>query len=778
MQQAPTAKSPKDPERMRAKSPNRAAADRSPIAHLAEDGREHLLRDHLERVGTLARTFASKWGAGLFGEVAGTLHDLGKYAPDFQDYIRAESRSTEDRRDAHIEEEPGIDQPRRGRVDHSSAGALRARELYGPLGELLAFVIAGHHAGLANHPALRSRMERKRQRLEEALQGRPPADLISRRGLEAPFDTKPLTAADSKAMARRFDLWIRMLFSALCDADFLDTEEFFDRGHAARLRKEAKRQSLGTLLARLSAHMDAKEAKAPVTEVNAVRRAIRRAVIEAVDSARGVFTLTVPTGGGKTLAGMEFALGHALAHDLDRVIVVIPYTSILEQNAQVYREAFEDEEAVLEHHSTFDPRHETARSRLAAQNWDVPIVVTTTVQVFESLFARRTSHCRKLHNLARSVIVLDEAQTMRPGLLEPTLEALAGLVNDYGSSLVICTATQPALARASLGSFGFESMREIVPSDLRAFERLRRVEVTWPEKLDEPTPYAVLADEAAELEDVLVITHLRRDARRLTELLDARLGDAATVHLSALMCPEHRSEVLTLIKQRKARGEAVRVVSTQLVEAGVDLDFPIVYRAISGLDSLAQAAGRCNREGILRCGELRVFVAETSPPQGVPRMGRAITEGMLRADPALDLLSSAPHRTYFERLYSAANTDAKEIQAARAKLLFEDVAEQYRLIEDTWSQPIVVNHGRAANLLEDLRRSGPSRTILRALGRFSVNVPRKLVQDWLARGGAVLDDESGVVALAPYIGAYDARFGLVPERVTGAASAYTLIVDG
>jgi CRISPR-associated endonuclease/helicase Cas3 len=458
--------------------------------------------------------------------------------------------------------------------------------------------------------------------------------------------------------------------------------------------------------------------------------------------------------------------------------VAIPYTSILEQNAAAYREAFGDDDAILEHHAAFDPRRETARSRLAAQNWDVPVVVTTTVQLFESLFARRTSRCRKLHNLARSVIILDEAQTLPPGLLHPTLEALWALVTDYGASLVISTATQPAFSRTSLGGFGFGSVQEIVAPQLRAFERLRRVAVRWPEKLDEPTSYPALAEEVAEHRDVLVITHLRNDARRLTELLDARLGDEATIHLSALMCPEHRSEVLAQIRQSKQRGKPVRVVSTQLVEAGVDLDFPIVYRALAGLDSLAQAAGRCNREGLLSNGELRVFVAETSPPRGVLQTGRAIVEGMLRANPALDLLSSAPHRTYFERLYSAANTDAKAIQAARSKLLFEDVADQYKLIEDGWSQPIVANYGRALELLDHLRHYGPSRPILRALGRFSVNVPRRLVQEWVTRGVAIVDEDSGVVALAPYVVAYDTRFGLVPDRAAGAASVGALIIDG
>jgi CRISPR-associated endonuclease/helicase Cas3 len=350
-------------------------------------------------------------------------------------------------------------------------------------------------------------------------------------------------------------------------------------------------------------------------------------------------------------------------------------------------------------------------------------------------------------------------------------------VRDYGSSLVICTATQPALGRKSLGHFGFESMREIAPPELRAFERLRRVNVRWPKNL-EPTPYATLANEVADQADVLVITHLRRDARWLTELLDTRLGETTTIHLSALMCPEHRSEVLERIRERKARGGSVRVVSTQLVEAGVDLDFPLVYRALAGLDSLAQAAGRCNREGRLASGELRVFVAETSPPRGVPSTGRSIAEGMLRADATLDPLASAPHQTYFERLYSAANTDAKAIQAARAKLLFEDVAELYRLIEDDWSQPIVVQYGRSAALLDELRRFGPSRHRLRALGRFSVNVPRRFISSWLAEGNVMRDEETGIIALAEHVDAYDDRFGLVPEKVSGAASVQSLIIDG
>jgi CRISPR-associated endonuclease/helicase Cas3 len=535
--------------------------------------------------------------------------------------------------------------------------------------------------------------------------------------------------------------------------------------------------SLEVLAARIGAYVDDKQSHAIRSPVNTLRREIREACITAANLAPGVFTLTVPTGGGKTLAAMEFALRHALAHDQHRVVVAVPYTAILEQNAAVYAEAFGDADSVLEHYSSFDPRRETARSRLAAQNWDVPVVVTTTVQLFESLFARRTSRCRKLHNLARSVIILDEAQTMPTHLLEPTLEVLETLVRDYGASIVVCTATQPALGRESLRRFGFESVREIVPAEVRAFERLRRVQVRWPAG-PEPTPYRTLAVDLVRHSDVLAIVHRRADARLLTACVDEILQDRSAIHLSALMCAAHRTRVLSQLKRSRQGGKPACVISTQLVEAGLDIDFPVVYRALAGLDSLAQAAGRCNREGHLSHGELCVFIAETPPPPGVLRTGLAITEGMLRADSALDLLSSAPFRSYFERLYSAANTDARDIQTARAKLLFEDVAQQYRVIEDDWSQPLVVPFGRSAELLDGLARLGPSRERLRALDRFSVNVPRRAVADWLARGDAVLDEESGVVALASHVAAYDERFGLMPDRISSSADVESLIIDG
>ncbi len=744
------------------------------LAHTTPDGREHLLSEHLAEVGRIAGVFADVWGAKAYAERAGLLHDLGKYAADFQRYIRDVNAGSVERSEAHIEvETTGASVGKR--VDHSSAGAVFASAGLGPMGMAVAFTIAGHHAGLANRSDLRARLDRKRDRLEAARIGAPAA-LLTPSTLEIPPALR-LPGADLEAPVRRLELWTRMLFSALCDADFLDTEAFFGQVDPGA-REVARGPGLDVLLGRLTGHVDAMQAAAPATSVNAVRREIRCAAVEAAALTPGVFTLTVPTGGGKTLAGMEFALHHARTHGLERVIVAIPYTSILEQSADVYRRAFDDSEVVLEHHSNFDPRRETNRSRLAAQNWDAPIIVTTTVQLFESLFASRTSRCRKLHNLARSVIVLDEAQTMPPGLLAPTLEVLGDLVRDYGASLVISTATQPALGRESLPDLGLAGSREIVPASLDTLERLRRVEVQWPTALDRATPYPELADALSREREVLAITHLRKDARELTELLDARLGHRETRHLSALMCAEHRSEVLASIKASRLAGTELRVVSTQLVEAGVDLDFPVVYRALGGLDALAQAAGRCNREGRLERGQLRVFMAPTRPPMGVPRRALEITLGLLRAAPSLDLFAPETFRAYFERLYSTASTDSKAIQVSRAKLNFEDVARDYRMIEDDWSAPIIVRFGRAAALLDQLQREGPSRRLLRALGRFSVNAPAKLVEQWVRSGHALRDAESDLVVLAPYVDAYDTRFGLVPERVTSSADAGTLIVDG
>ncbi|EYF05349.1 CRISPR-associated endonuclease Cas3'' [Chondromyces apiculatus] len=738
--------------------PARVTAE--PLAHLDETGRPHLLVEHLEAVGERAAAYAERFGAAEWARRCGLWHDLGKYAADFQAMIRAANGF-----EAHLE--AGA----RGQVDHSSAGAIHALEALGNPGLVIAFAIAGHHAGLPDRVALLERLQQKRHRLAEAKAGGAPERLLRAAPLAPPAALASGTPAERK---RRVELWIRMLFSALCDADFLDTEAFFSSDRAA-LRGHGP--AIPVLRERLTEHLTRLQAGARSSEVNRVRAEVLAACRAAAASPPGAFSLTVPTGGGKTLASMAFALEHAARHGLERVIVAIPFTSIIEQTSGVLRDAL-GEEAVVEHHSAFDPARETPQNRVACENWDAPVVVTTTVQLFESLFAARPSACRKLHRLARSAIVLDEAQTLPPGLLAPILDALQALLRDYGATVVISTATQPALGRAQGLPVGLDAVQEIVPPSVRAFARLRRVRVRWP-AVDEPLPYPALAQELAGERDVMAIVHLRHDARVLCQALDAALGHAQTLHLSALMCPEHRSQVLAAIKERKRRGEPVRLVATQLVEAGVDLDFAVVYRALGGIDALAQAAGRCNREGLLEGpGELRVFRAPTEPPLGVPRTALAITRGMLRADPDLDLFAPEAPRRYFQQLYGAKDLDHHQVQEAREELAFQRVAERFRLIEDAWSAPLMIPFdARAKACLAELERFGPSRARLRLLQRYTVTVPRSARGRWLDAGIAREVAETVVALGEPFMAAYDRdRFGLVPERL-GAADAASLVID-
>jgi CRISPR-associated endonuclease/helicase Cas3 len=732
---------------------------REPLAHLDESHRPHLLLDHLTQVGERARTFAERFGSGEWARLAGRWHDLGKYSASFQRLIREENGF-----EAHLEKEsdPG---PR----DHSTAGALYARKVLGTSpGSPLAFVIAGHHAGLADRAKLEERLEKKQDLLQRALMAQPAPALLQ---TTAPALPAFISGVKGEPASRAVELWVRMLFSALCDADFLDTEEFLSP-ESAQLRQGAP--GLDVLRERLSRHLEALQARAAPSEVNRVRAEVLAACREAAVQSSGAFSLTVPTGGGKTLASLAFALEHAVRHGLERVVVAIPFTSIIEQSAAVYREAL-GEEAVVEHHSALDPVRETVRNRVASENWDAPVVVTTTAQLLDSLFARRPGACRKLHRLARSVIVLDEAQTVPPRLLTPILDVLGSLVRDYGASLVVCTATQPALGRTSALPEGLEGVREIVPAEVRAFERLRRVRVRLPDS-DAPTSYEALAGELMREPDVLAIVHRRKDARELCEVLDRGLGDTTTMHLSALMCPRHRARVLAELKARKRGGEPVRLVSTQLVEAGVDVDFPVVYRAMGGVDSLAQAAGRCNREGRLSSlGELRVFLASTAPPPGVACTALDVTQGLLRETPGLDLFHPDTCRRYFRQLYAARTRDAKDIQAMRAKLHYEETARNFHLVEDGWSAPVVVPWGEAAEHVERLEHAGPSRERLRALQGFTVQVEARLRDRWLAQG-LLRPVADTVLVLGPELApAYDERFGLVPERV-GLIDAGSLVV--
>lgn len=741
----------------------------------------HCLGDHVQGVAALAEQFAAVFGNGDWGRLAGLWHDLGKYQPDFQDYIRKRSGFEED--------EANEGGP--GRVDHSIVGALWAMRRYGAdgenLGRALAYLIAGHHAGLPDWShvigtggALSDRL-RDDTNLMAALKAGPPEEILDAALAESPLGGKLPTAEGDRLLTNNLHLWIRMLFSCLVDADFLDTEGYMTPANAGQRKKE--RLELSEAKRRLDASLAELARKAPDTTVNRVRQEILAECRSAAKLAPGVFSLTVPTGGGKTLAGMSFALEHALAYSKRRIVVAIPYTSIIEQSAEVYRSAF-GPDAVIEHHSNLDPDRETTASRLATENWDAPIIVTTNVQLFESLFASRSSACRKLHNLADSVIILDEAQVFPVGFLEPAVEAMKGLVEFFGVTIVLSTATQPALSgtiesgQARLNGFAENSVREIISDPASLARRLKRVEIVRHAKGDAPVSWEEIADEMKKEEQVLCIVSSRRDCRELHALLPD-----GSIHLSALMCPEHRSEVIARIKDDLKNGRPIRVVSTQLVEAGVDLDFPVVYRALAGLDSIAQAAGRCNREGRLaekgRLGKVVVFTPPRDAPPGILRKGQDAGREMFRLHPD-DSVSLNPEAftEYFRLFYGRVNSfDEKGIMGLLAgpdicetKIQFRTAASKFSLIEDGGQRSIIVwfngersksdNSLSSQALAAKIEDFGPDRATLRRLQRYSVNVPLRVFEALRDSGAIRAIKGMDGLFIQSLPGLYDEVFGL------------------
>jgi len=467
--------------------------------------------------------------------------------------------------------------------------------------------------------------------------------------------------------------------------------------------------------------------------------------------------LKVPTGGGKTLLAAPFALRHAVRHGKRRIIYAIPYTSIIEQTAGIFRSIFGDEN-VIEHHSNVevDDTQETARSRLACENWDAPLIVTTNVQLLESLFASRTSRCRKLHNLVGSVIVLDEAQLLPVPYLQPVVDVLRLLVKDYGATLVLCTATQPTLESRNgfdqarqLRGFATGEIREIVDDVAGLYGALERVKVHLPTDLKTPGNWEQLAPQIAGHDAVLAVVGRRADARELYMRVKAE-DRTGLWHLSGLMCAQHRSDTIADIKQalltrRQAMATGqdpapIRVISTQLVEAGVDIDFPVVYRALAGLDSIAQAAGRCNREGRLDKGEVHVFVPPKPAPPGLLRMAEQATRILWEAlPPEADPMGVERFADFFRQLYGNAILDAKDICGLLrvgqiGDVNFRTAAERFRLIDEAEGATVFVRYKRNADddaidvLLNTLKKEGPQRWLLRKLQRYGVSIYQRDLQ--------------------------------------------------
>lgn len=674
----------------------------------------HLLTDHLQATGARAARFLERIGCGDLARVAGLLHDLGKYSTQFQALLSGAP----------------------SRVDHSTAGAKVALERYGPkLGKMLAFCIAGHHAGLAN-----GREGERATALSDRLRHDTPAiDELWRSEVTLPDRIAPpagFRPVNQEGRGFSFAFLTRMLFSALVDADFLDTEAYY-AGLEGATPVRGGGPTLAALKERLDAHLRQKVAGAEVTSVNRERKRILAHVLERSALPPGLFSLTVPTGGGKTLASLAFALDHAIRHGQERVIYVIPFTSIVEQTAAVFRLAFGEmgDAAILEHHSAFDEEKVTEREargklRLAMENWDAPVVVTTAVQFFESLFAARPSRCRKLHNVANSVVVLDEAQTLPLGLLRPCVAALDELARNYRTSVVLCTATQPALTAPEFPA-PLRGVEELAPSPRALYASLKRVRVRGPEELDDAT----LASRLGACESALCIVNTRRHARELYERLTHLDG---TCHLTTLMCARHRSEVLATVRERLHARVPVRLVATSLVEAGVDIDFPVVYRALAGLDAIAQAAGRCNREGRYDSGEVFVFEpAEAEgrkPPPEVAQFAVA-ARGVMRRHG--DPLSLEAIDDYFRELYwiKGEGLDAKAIlrrlreRADTLDFPFETIASLFRVIE-TPLVPVIVPYRGAAgdnrvadNLIEELRHVERPGRVARLLQPYIVQIP-------------------------------------------------------
>jgi len=668
-------------------------------------GARHSLVAHLRATAQRARAFADTFSAGDLGYAAGLLHDVGKFHTAFQDYLRC------------CEEHGGGC----ATVDHKAAGAQLGLELH----PSLPLVILGHHGGLPPRsdvlPTLADPTIQRRKEEAIALAREVFRDL----GEVLPMPLSQLGRTDA-------ELFVRMLFSCLVDADFLDTEAHFNPERAAQ--RPGAMLDASAMLPSLRAYRNELNARADSDpNLLRLRTEIADKCEEAGERSPGIYRMTVPTGGGKTLAGMGFALRHAARHGKRRVIVAVPYTSITEQTAGVYRAVF-GEGAVLEHHSEAqwdDPEIDASTrdlswQRLAAENWDAPIVVTTTVQLFESLLGHRPGTSRKLHNIAGSVLILDEVQMLPPRLLDTILDVLRCLAEVFGTTVLLSTATRPDFSYASF------TAEEIAPDPARTFALLRRVryrfeagEWTW-------------EDAAAALHrerQAMMVLNTKKDALRVLRALD----DDGVLHLSTNLCGAHRRQVLAEVQRRLRARERCLLVSTQVVEAGVDLDFPAVYRAMGPLDRIIQAAGRCNREGRLAEGLVTVFrLAEGSLPPGTYQTATQLTA--IQINSAVDLHDPEALLPWFRAFLDTVETDAEGIQALRARMDFPKVSRCFRMIQDD-TEDIVVPYGTAderalvGTAMESLReRRGSPRHLMRRIRPYTVSLRRQAIRRSYARG--------------------------------------------
>lgn len=664
-----------------------------------QDERVQSLTDHLDGTMRLAEGFGAGMGLGVEAGLLGAIHDEGKDTAAFQDYIHGRKHR---------------------RVDHSTAGAKSffEKEDIGWMRLLGAFCVAGHHAGI---PDFGSKVDTAGT---STLQGRMKKDIPSVRHPElysmdsTSINKNHLNELIAGGNALDVMILTRMLFSCLVDADFLDTEAFMNNHPVVK----NEFSSLKEIAAMFWSRLEEDGYFRPKNTLNEKRCEILHTCMRKGEGKQGLYSLTVPTGGGKTISSMAFAMKQAMKWQKERIIYVIPYLSIIEQTADVFR-AFLGNHAVLESHSQVDydslPEEGSEeagrvaeRMKLAAENWDAPVVITTNEQFFESLYANKTSRCRKLHNIANSVIILDEAQMMPVDFLKPCLHALEQLVHYYGCTVVLCSATQP-----ELGRYLQKDPTEIMENVGELFQFFKRVTFD----IDGETDYAEIAKKLDECEQVLCIASTKKEAEKIVELLG---GEA--MYLSTNLCPAHRREIIREMKTRLQDGKPCRVVSTSIISVGVDIDFPVVYLQYTGLDSLIQGAGRCNREGrqSLQKSRAHIFWTKESKKSLFMRKEKQVTDMVRKKYNAEEMTEPSAIRTYFENWYQSneGNLDYQEIEKLAQSLSFAEIGKRFHLIHDSTKAVFIPFDEKARNIKKQLMMGNRSRQLMRAAGAYMINV--------------------------------------------------------
>ena len=643
---------------------------------------------------------------------------MGKFSKQFQEYLQNEN----------IRKGP----------DHSIIGGIYSCKILEPL----IFVVAGHHAGLADAVNLKKRMLKNKTSTTQEIIDLAVSIIDELTGVPDLYKAieKRISCSDNIAL----EFLIRMIFSCLVDADYLDTERHFNPQQSKKrygnyligdeLTGEAKAKVIRELNKNLSEHYSKLKNSAESSELNDIRNKIYEDCLRMATNKPGIYRLTVPTGGGKTLSGMAFALKHAEENNLEKIIVTIPYTSIIEQTADIYTDIF-GRDKVLEHHSAVEVDSENTNNtmRLAAENWEAPIVVTTTVQLFESIFSNRPSKCRKIHNLARSVIVLDEVQTLPVSLLAPILNVLQELVDNYNTTVVLCTATQPAFTGGPYLE-GLKNLKEIVSEPKQFYSSLKRVDYQIPAG-DEKWTWERVANEINKHNQCLVVVNTKKDAMSLLKEIRSYgfTAEDGLKHLSTLMCAAHRRQVLGEVKKRLKDRLPCILISTQVIEAGVDISFPVVMRSIGPLDRIVQVAGRCNREGKLKGesgelikGQVIVFDPEEGGlPRGDYRTATDIARNTILSGKA-DFHAPDTYEQYFKALYQTAETDANQIQQKRkGQPAYEEIAKSFKMINSP-TIPVLVNYveknAEINKIRSQIEYSQVTKGLVRKMQPFLVNV--------------------------------------------------------